>query len=179
MKDKKNSLEISARRAALYSSFSIGALAVVFFLGFSCGRIYQTEEYITQLEQDSFADSVTASLFALYKPEQKQEAVASAAAPTESVQSELEDSDIQAPSSFYAQLIGYGTLKSAESFAKSLQEKGIPAKVKNRISVTAQGEERAWYQVVTESFEDKNELEQLAHRVSQQENIQGIQIVPC
>jgi hypothetical protein len=177
---KQNGLFIPIRQATAYTSLVISLLGVVFMAGYFLGKQQVVDQFVARIEQDSFADQISASLCSLYDPE-----LLSPDAPQkeESKQSELivveSETDPELISEYYAQLIGYGTQKAADIFAQSLIEKGIPALVKTRRSQTANGKETVWYQVVTEPFLDKSALEQLTHRIAKSEKIQGIQIVTC
>jgi septal ring-binding cell division protein DamX len=92
----------------------------------------------------------------------------------------IADSDTSVPSTqYYAQLIGYGTKKAADSFAQKLQRKGVSVLVKIRRSQTAQGRKTTWYQVVTKTFSDRKALESLTQSIAHDEKIKGIRIITC
>jgi hypothetical protein len=83
------------------------------------------------------------------------------------------------PPHYYAQLIGFGTEKAAQQFVKKLAGKGIESDVKKRTSKTAKGRTSYWYQVVTGTHTNKNELIALVDRIAKEENIKGAQIRTC
>jgi septal ring-binding cell division protein DamX len=98
----------------------------------------------------------------------------------ESIQKENEDTTAElAQSEYYAQLVGFGSERNAQKFAQKLTRKEIPVVVKKRQSRTARGRFVSWYQVVTEKFNDRAELEELINRLAYEENITGIQIITC
>jgi hypothetical protein len=80
---------------------------------------------------------------------------------------------------FYAQLIGFGTLSAAQKFSDRLRRKNFPVQVKERNSSTAQGKKIIWYQVVTEPFEDKEELLAAVHKIKLEEKLHDIRVIQC
>jgi len=80
---------------------------------------------------------------------------------------------------FYAELCGYGTLRAAKRFANKLLSEGVTVSVKNRRSKTARGRIIVWYQVVTGTFNDKNDLIALVDDISAQEKLKDVRIVSC
>jgi len=84
-----------------------------------------------------------------------------------------------ADTQYYAQLIGFGSARNAQQFAQKLSRKEIPVLVKKRQSRTARGRFVSWYQVVTEKFNDRQELEALIARLEREEKITGVQIATC
>ncbi len=84
------------------------------------------------------------------------------------------------PAAVYkAQLIGFGTLRSAQAFSRKLERKGIITTVKRRRSKTAKGRLISWYQVVTKPFDRKDILEKLVERLKQEEKLHDVRIVTC
>lgn len=80
---------------------------------------------------------------------------------------------------YFAQLAGFGTARAAQQFAQRLARKEIAVVVKKRQSRSARGKFVSWYQVVTEKFDDKVELEKLVHRLEQEEKLKDVRIVTC
>ena len=80
---------------------------------------------------------------------------------------------------FYAKLIGFGAKRSAQRFANKLTNQGLTVFVKNRRSKTARGRVIVWYQVVTGTFGDKNDLIALVDDISAQEKLKDVRIVSC
>lgn len=80
---------------------------------------------------------------------------------------------------YYAQLIGFGTSSAAQKFSEKLQRKNFPVCVKERHSTTAQGKKIIWYQVITEPFEDKDELLAAIHKIKKEEKLHDIRIITC
>lgn len=80
---------------------------------------------------------------------------------------------------YYAQLIGFGTLRAAERFVDRLQQKNMPVKVVERHNKTAQEKEIIWYQVVTEHFDNKDDLIACVQKIKVEEKLNDIKIVSC
>ncbi len=203
--NEKNGLFIPTRQVSACVALAISLLCVVFMVGYFFGKKQMVDQFVVKAEQDSFADQIYASLCALYdqdsesmatmkqrdeipiaiqeeavenkdiaviQPEEKSDA------PTQV--SVVADSDMRVPSiQYYAQLIGYGTKKAADSFAQKLQKKGVPALVKIQRSQTAKGRKTTWYQVVTKPFSDRKALESLTQSIAQDEKIKGIRVIAC
>ena len=77
---------------------------------------------------------------------------------------------------YHAQLVGSGSEQLAEKFAQRLRKKGMPVKVEAKKSKSTKGKIRSWYQVVTQDFTSKNELEALVARISKEEKLSGVRI---
>lgn len=91
---------------------------------------------------------------------------------------DAEDQDAQS-AQYFAQLAGFGTARAAHQFAQKLARKEVLVVVKERQSRSARGKFVSWYQVVTEKFEDKNELKKLVARLQSEEKLKGVNIVTC
>ncbi len=108
------------------------------------------------------------------------------AMPSESacvVQSEVDSQSVRTvqeksvEQQYYAQLIGFGYKKAAERFVSRLQEQGEPVELRTRVSTTASGNRRTWYQAVTKPYTNKQELDLLVDRIAQKEKLKDICIV--
>ncbi len=202
---EKKGLFIPTRQVSALVALAISLLGVVFMAGYFFGKKQMVDQFVVKAEQDSFADQIYASLCALYdqdsesiatmgqrneipiaiqeeavekedvsviRPEKKSDAIAQV--------SVVADPDPKVPSThYYAQLIGYGTKKAADSFVQKLQKKGVSALVKTRRSQTAKGRKTTWYQVVTKPFSDRKALESLTQSIAQNEKIKGIRVIAC
>jgi hypothetical protein len=80
---------------------------------------------------------------------------------------------------YYAELIGFGTLKSAHAFVDKLQKQGIVTLVKERVSKTVKGKRVVWYQVVTEPCGDQMALLELVKRLEKKEHLKDVHIQTC
>ena len=80
---------------------------------------------------------------------------------------------------YVGQLLSYHVRKYADTFIEKMAKKNILLEVRLRKSVTAKGETKEWYQVVTKPYSDRRELELVVEQVSQEEKIAGAQIIVC
>lgn len=72
---------------------------------------------------------------------------------------------------YVALLAGYGTQRAAQQFAQRLENKGIKAEVRTRVSKSSQKKQRKWYQVVTQKYENKQALSSLVEQLKIQERL--------
>ncbi|MCA9769954.1 hypothetical protein KC460_01130 [Candidatus Dependentiae bacterium] len=78
---------------------------------------------------------------------------------------------------YCAQLIGFGTKKAANQFIDRMSKQNVPVKLKTRKSKTSQGKNIAWYQVVTDTYNNRQQLETLVSRVKKSERLHDVRIV--
>lgn len=98
----------------------------------------------------------------------------------QAIASEIQGSEEEVSTAqYYAQLAGFGTVRAAQQFAQKLARKEIAVVVKKRQSRSARGRFVSWYQVITEKFADKVELENLVSRLEQEEKLKDVHIVTC
>ena len=81
--------------------------------------------------------------------------------------------------SFYAELIGFGTLRAANNFAQKLKKQGFSVVVKRRVSRTPKKRRITWYQVITEKFDNKSDLIAFVDIIKDKEKLKGVRIVQC
>lgn len=74
----------------------------------------------------------------------------------------------------YAQLIGFGTKKAAQSFVARLKKHNVPVILKTVISKTASGKERVWYQAITPTYQTAHELQEQMAKVKRLEHIRDV-----
>ena len=80
---------------------------------------------------------------------------------------------------FYAELIGFGTLRAANRFCDKLKKQGFAVVLKKRRSRSAKGKTIYWYQVITEKFDNKSDLIAFVDIIKGKEKLKGIRIVQC
>jgi len=142
------------------------------------------------MQQEAFADQIYASVIS--SPQENKEPSTQTLLVTETdivevpVQSINQDIFVaQEPPQetvsmrYYAQLIGFGTEKAAHLFVKKLAAKGIETEIKKRVSKTVKGRTSYWYQVVTTTYTNKDDLSELVSRISKEENIKDASIRVC
>lgn len=205
------------------------ALVLIFFLTFMTGYIWgkrvALEDVLKAVEQKTFADQISGSLYALsaHDFEVKKEdisetgAVVVSVAPEEFAQnnngmpeveglvqpveaspvvlsSEKNEKEAVALSllssaesskrenkseKYYAPLIGFGSKKAANKFVALLEGNPLKVVIKEHISIGSNGKKRAWYQVVTQQYTNKEELEQLVAHVVKKEHLSGVSVLVC
>ena len=74
--EKKSGLFIPIRQATAYSSLAFCLLGVVFMAGYFFGKNHMVDQFVARIEEDSFADQISASLCSLYDQEPQLEVVA-------------------------------------------------------------------------------------------------------
>lgn len=107
------------------------------------------------------------------EPAQVQTAENSCEEPVEAITADQQENLSQC----YAELVGFGSERSATLFVHKLLEKGYEVFVKKRSSITAHHKKIAWYQVVTQPYQDKDALQEMVDRIAQEEKLKGIRIV--
>lgn len=78
---------------------------------------------------------------------------------------------------YSATLIGFGTKGAAQSFVGRLGKHGITVHMKTRVSKSASGKiKRNWYQIVTNSYNSKEELQSLIAQIQKIERLKSSDI---
>ena len=80
---------------------------------------------------------------------------------------------------YFAQLVGFSIERPAQQFAQRLIKKEISVIVKKRQSRTSRGKFVYWYQVITEKYNDRAQLEELVAKLTQEEKLKDVQIITC
>ncbi|MBY0110195.1 MAG: hypothetical protein K2X90_03735 [Candidatus Babeliaceae bacterium] len=180
---KKIVVEMHHSQATALIAIMLVLFAVNFLVGYFWGKKSALEEFAEQIKNESFSDKVYASLCALYEQPTDAESNTVAAPLADSVeepsQGDSDDNEIvpaKNTSLFVAQLIGYGTEKQAQLYVKALGQRGIPAEVVKRTSITAGGKKRVWYQVVSQAASYEN-TQKLAERLAIEDRLAGVSII--
>lgn len=71
----------------------------------------------------------------------------------------------------YAQLIGFGTKKAAQSFVDRLKKHDITVIIKTIVSKTASGKQKIWYQAITQTYESSEKLKDQVDKIKRLEHI--------
>lgn len=82
----------------------------------------------------------------------------------------------QSETKFYAQLVGFGTKRAALAFAARLKERDVSVVIKTRVSKTAKGKKRTWYQAVTPIMSDEKEFKKVIAKIQRLEHIRSSDI---
>jgi len=199
---------VSISRRLIPGLFSLMLLLVfiAFMIGYFLGVKYTTDEFVTQIRQETLADQLLVSSVGgangASAPEQEVSSVAVASSETESVSSAPSEMIAQSSDNtpvatvaatvptitsevahaqsarYSAELIGFGTKGAAQEFIKRVSVYNpIPLELKERQSKTARGKVIKWYQVVTGKYEQKQELQKQLDTLIKKERLQDIKIV--
>jgi septal ring-binding cell division protein DamX len=168
----------------------------IFLAGFFWGYRKASHDVQIDINQTSFADQISYSALHLIR-DAKQDVIESTAnnniansttastvdqEATESTQEATidgQDAVIKAPelaAGYYAELIGFGRLKAAQSFVDKLKNQGYQVVIKKRVSKIGNGKVINWYQVVTQTYANKFELQKILEIIKKTERLQGIKI---
>lgn len=195
---------------AVSRRFVPGILAVVMFsvfvafmIGYFLGVKYTTDEFVTQIRQETFADQLlagSASATSGAAPENAAQTMDTAGEET-STENSVHATDVSAalsdgpqlstaalqeapkniaasPMRYGAELIGFGTKGAAEDFIKRVAHYSpMPLELKERQSKTPRGKVIKWYQVVTKKYEQKQELQKMLDTLIKKEHLHDIKIV--
>jgi hypothetical protein len=174
---------------------------IAFMIGYFLGVKYTTDEFITQIRQETMADQilVCSSAAAQQQPgvqgTQQEEAATNAPtiAPEVAVQAtpivvanatpQLAAEQPAATAAtqavrYGAELIGFGTKRAGEEFVERVASYSTtPLILKERASKSPRGRRIHWYQVVTNTYEHKDELQQFLDMLIKKEHLHDIKIV--
>ncbi len=134
------------------SALGILGAFFIFMAGYYWGKKGAAEDLTHMVAHESLADKVYSSVCSRYKPQAEQSGDAEGAHEVREAQEAAlsESASNQLPfKRFSAELIGFGSRKAAGDYVKRLAARGIAAESVERVSRTAQGKRRIWYQVVT------------------------------
>ncbi len=162
----------------------------LFMTGYFLGKRKAVEQFTQDMQQDAVADRIYTTLLStqpseavttdtLLVTQADETPIASFLMPQEIATAEQATTVALDTQYYYAQLIGFGTEKAAQSFIKKLAAKGIETELKKRVSKTVKGNSSYWYQVVTAQYSNKDDLLHLVDKLTKEENIKDARICTC
>ncbi|MFA5999009.1 MAG: hypothetical protein WC747_03270 [Candidatus Babeliales bacterium] len=87
-------------------------------------------------------------------------------------QSKMEPSRVESKQNYYATLVGFGKRASAVQFQNRLKKHNINVEIQQKTSKSASGKvTRTWFQVVTKSYDSKQELQNHIDKIVNLEKI--------
>lgn len=203
----KTALLLTSRQISWIISGFLLLSFFVFMAGYFLGQRKVVADFTCKVEQESLGDIIFSSLYSSYnikdpidsadeEASSETVAISDEGVLPDIVQSEsiLVAQDIQEVEElsvndsllnnepvtrYYAELIGFGTAKAAKTFVDRLQKDGISVDIKKRTSKTSQGKQVAWYQVVTEQFDETTTLFDLVKKIEKKEHLKGVSIQTC
>lgn len=191
--EHKVGLFIPKKELSWAIAFLIATAFFVFTAGYFWGQKRAISGFLGTLEEESFSDKITYSLYTMdgkYLPDNEEEEGAEDQDASEESQIEevkIAQEDTATPIhkettlvstvTYVAPLVGFGTLHAANKFAQRVENMGIPVHVKRRVSKSVKGRTVAWYQVMTDVYHDKNEIEHVVMRIKDKEKIKDVKII--
>lgn len=184
--------------------FVLFLIFFAFMIGYFLGVKHTTDEFITQIRQETMADQLlmnahTPTQQAVAQPEEITAAAKTAAIETTSQSIIVADAEpvlqeqhaplgqeASIPTSekaptlirYSAELIGFGTKHAAEEFMHRVSSYNTtPLFLKERVSKSPRGRRIQWYQVVTNTYEQKEELQHVLDLLIKKEHLHDIKIV--
>lgn len=189
---EKNNLILSLRQLGFVVAGNIILLFMSFIFGYFWGQKYAVEQFVDKIHNESFADKISSSLLSLQQNTSVREIAESIFQENENqlacdnesneydvMQSESDTINNSSATSYYAQLIGFGTLNAANQFVNRLQKKNISLEIKKRTSKTTRGKKITWYQVVTKKYTDRFVLDKLVETLKKDEKLKDPCIIVC
>jgi hypothetical protein len=191
----EHGLFISKRQTSSIVAGLLFCSAGIFTFGYFRGKHDSIDAWNARLEQDIFADNIYMSLCSLSETEnaqneQEQDILAQIEEDKQEdllMQSEvvtkvslIEEQKIEIPQKntlYYAELIGFGSKKSANAFAAKQAKKDIKLIVKERHSTGSKGKKVSWYQIITPDYNDHEKLTTIVDRITKEEKLNGTRIV--
>ena len=170
-------------------SLVLFSVFVAFMIGYFLGVKYTTDEFVTQIRQETLADQLLISSGVQNFSNNSEISEAAMLLPadatvTASLQVPAPEQSTDAvvtpinPVRYGAELIGFGTKAAAEEFLQRVARYNTMTLVlKERQSKTPRGRLVTWYQVVTGKYEQKPELQKLLDTLIKKERLHDIKIV--
>lgn len=181
-------LRLTNKRIGWIVSFVIALNFFCFIIGYFWGQKKAVEHFSGKVEQGSFADQIYSSMCTLCDNagdiDNNEEEIDQTNGKEEGIEKGIVNTIEQqcinnADSSplYHAQLIGFGNANNAQRFVARLREKGVSLVIHERTSKTARGKKIMWYQVTTESYTNKEELDLLVAKLKKEEKLHDIRII--
>lgn len=192
--NETDSIKIKQQQAAQIVVALLLCMIFVFISGYYLGKKRALETFTDQFENDSFADKMAYSICSIYDTNDKtagesnENGDAAEEAQEENgdaqieAESQVESAAIVQPQStalskkYFAQLAGFGTEQAALKCADQIRRKGLPVKVKEKVSKSSKGKSIKWYQVITQDYDDKQQLVNRIDKISGSVKLKDVKI---
>jgi hypothetical protein len=191
-KSKEAGLFLPNRELSWVIALALVLSFLMFSFGYFWGQRRAVSQFLYKVKEESFADGITYSLYAMNPQEVTEEDSSHDGSELdepeviedeaqESTPEQLVTTPLAAPASpqlvYVAPLVGFGTLHAANTFAQRVKKRDIPVIVKQRSSKTQRGRKIVWYQVVTQEYAEKSDLEKVIAQVQEKEKIKQVKII--
>ena len=176
-------LFLDRRQASLIFAGLIAFTFFVFVAGYFWGKKHAVEHLVHRATYDSFADqaygaSLTSSARCSSEDEHSDKTDSPNSATGELASSSLPQLENNRSEVRYGALLaGFGSECRAQQLVDRLMNKGVLTHLKKRWSKTPRGKMVSWYQVETQPYVDRDQLQKLIDKVQKLEKIKNIQIV--
>lgn len=170
----------------------LGLLFFSVIVGYYWGKKRAYEEFLDTCYAESLSDKIAASLCSLYDDAEVELPEADEAeAPDTPLAGEEETASedggvsveegatpqrLEESMNYFAELAGFGALRTAKNYATRLKERGFDVVVFERISKQGKGKTRTWYQVVTKP-QGYEALQAVVDKIKAEDRLQGITLV--
>lgn len=185
-KSKQAGLFLPNRELSWVIALALVLSFLMFSFGYFWGQRRAVSQFLYKVKEESFADGITYSFYAMNPQETDDDddahATSESAEPeteaNEELVAKIEKPAVEGPKTVYvAPLVGFGTLHAANIFAQRVKKRGIPVVVKQRSSKTQRGRKIVWYQAVTNEYSTKDELEKVIAQIQEKEKIKQVKII--
>lgn len=198
-KNKKNEkiIEPELQFTQQQISYVIASLLLIFFFifmaGYYLGKKNAIEAFAGQFESESLADKISYAFCSNYdyKGDQSEynsneqivnkdqkniiesEEKTTCTPITKNEVNNIESSNIK----YLAELAGFGTWNNAHNYEKILSKNGYKVNIITRRSKTLKGKEIKWYQAITETYNNQNELLETIKKIKKVAPIKDVKVV--
>lgn len=135
----------------------------IFISGYYWGKKHTITKLSEEISQGYLADKIESSTYktnSLIRTEGKLES---------ETKSDFNSEDNKETELYYAQLAGFSSLSSAKITLTKINKSGVDAHIITRISKTARGTKKNWYQIISNSMTRKelnNELKKVKYIIN-------------
>lgn len=172
LEQNNDQLILDSKQTAWLISGLLLLLFFVFMAGYFWGKHQALEQFSHALDQESIADKIYSSLYCSYEGKTGVEI------PEVESKPESEHTEhLPSCETCYAQLIGFGSKKTAQNYVDKLAKQGFGVEVKERTSVMGNGRLTTWYQVVTKPYTSREELAAVVAVLTKRELLRDVRIV--
>lgn len=194
-----DTITLSRRMAHLMLALTLFFFFVAFMIGYFLGVKYATDEFVTQIRQDTFADQLLVATARQRQAPQEQQTESTtgetqelvnadqvpvvavvdtvAPAPVEQIVTSVVSAP-ENPTRYAAELVGFGNKQTAEEFMRRVAlYSTVPLELKEHKSKSPRGRAIRWYQVVTGKYEQKEELQTILDILIKKEHLHDVKVV--
>ncbi len=198
-KNQNNESDLIKIKQQQAAQIVVGLLLCVIFVfisGYYFGKKRALETFTDQFENDSFADKMAYSICSIYDTGDKNSGESSENGDNSEGEEDSQNGETDEASEvpitpaataatpempkvsvkYFAQLAGFGTESAALKCADQIRRKGLPVVVKEKISKSSRGRSIKWYQVVTQNYDDKQQLVNRIDKVSKSVKLKDVKI---